>query len=185
MGLPKNLIPIEGLGLRSEGVLLLTNNLNFANKITFSNDKILRKYYARVDARNEKIDNKALDWLLNKKVITINNVRYSNFDVKLISKSEKKINLEFKFFERRSKGIKNLLNVCGFLPNKLVRKAYGPFTLEQVTSGGVREVSIPEEFKKYLVTPKFEKLLNPPETEEIRILKKEKEASEFQPFLTG
>jgi len=138
--LPKNmqkLITIGRLDINTEGLLLLTNNGEFAREMELPSNKITRKYRARVHG---KLQMTRLEKLKNG--ITIDGVYYKSIQITL----EKTIGtnhwLKICLNEGKNREIKKILRHFGLEVNRLIRISFGKFSLKGLEAGKVNQISI-------------------------------------------
>lgn len=138
--LPKQLgrlISIGRLDLNSEGLLLMTNNGDFAQTMMLPATGLKRTYKVRVLGlpTPEKLARL-------KKGISVQGVRYGRIDVRLPQKSPKGKNvwLEVTLAEGKNREIRNVFKHLGHPVNRLLRLSYGPFRLGKLNKGEVAEV---------------------------------------------
>ena len=140
--LPDNLprvISVGRLDLNSEGLLLLTNDGEFARFLEHPSSKLPRIYRVKVFGNLKELDIEAL-----RKGVTIEGIRYREIEIEIIKQSGKQAWLKFKLMEGKNREIRKILNFYGLKVLKLIRQAYGPFNLEDLKPGMVKEVSLEE-----------------------------------------
>jgi 23S rRNA pseudouridine2605 synthase len=130
-------ISVGRLDLNSEGLLLLTNDSNFSRMAELPSTKWPRVYKVRVFG---DIDSKALVNL--KKGCVVEGVRYDSIDVEIVgSISSKSRNhwLMVTLYEGKNREIRKVMSHLGLQVNRLIRLSYGPFSLEGLKPGELRE----------------------------------------------
>ncbi len=137
--LPKHLprtIAVGRLDYNTEGLLLLTTNGALSRYMELPKNKWVRKYRARVFG---KLNMERLKKLENG--IRIDGVRYGSIkvevDVEKDSNSWLKISLE----EGKNREIRKVMEYFGLQVNRLIRVSYGPFKLDDLAVGQVKEVT--------------------------------------------
>ena len=143
--LPKNLprlISIGRLDFMTEGLILLTNNGDFARKLELPSSNILRVY--RVCIKGEVSINTI------KKInigISIKGMFYSKIKVKIEKIKDKHCWLIFKLREGKNREIRNICEFYNWTIVKLIRLQYGSIKLTKQNPGQIEEVTrIPSEF---------------------------------------
>ncbi len=138
--IPKNFqrtISIGRLDFMSEGLLLLTNNGDFARKLELPAKGYERIY--RVCIRG-KIDVKNLEQINNG--IKIDGIFYKKIKIK-IDKSNKNFTwLIAKLKEGKNREIRNICNHFSWHIVKLIRIQYGPYKLGHLKKGQIEEINI-------------------------------------------
>ena len=138
------LISVGRLDYLSEGLILLTNNGDFARKLELPSSNILRVYdvYLKNSVNKKEIER------INDG-IKINEIRYKKIYVK-IEKNEKKFCcLKFKLFEGKNREIRNICKHLNWPIIKLKRLQFGPIKLKKENPGEIIEIDpIPEFFPK-------------------------------------
>ncbi len=136
--LPKQMprvITVGRLDYNTEGLLLLTTSGELARFMELPKNKWNRKYRARVFG---KLNHERLKKL--EKGITVDGIRYGSIkvevDVEKDSNSWLKISLE----EGKNREIRKVMEHLGLKVNRLIRVSFGPFTLDDLRVGEVKEV---------------------------------------------
>jgi len=134
-GLPR-LISIGRLDLTSEGLLLLTNDGELARRLELPSNGWLRRYRVRVHGR---VDEKALAALA--RGVTIDGVDYGPIEAGLDARLGSNAWLTVTLREGKNREIRRVMAHLGLAVTRLIRTAYGPFTLGALPRGAVEEVS--------------------------------------------
>ena len=138
--IPKNIprtISIGRLDFMSEGLLLLTNNGDFARKLELPAKGYERIY--RVCIRGQ-IDVKNLEQINNG--IKIDGIFYKKIKIK-IDKSNKNFTwLIAKLKEGKNREIRNICKYFSWQIVKLIRIQYGPYKLGHLKMGQIEEINI-------------------------------------------
>ncbi|HEY5072643.1 MAG TPA: pseudouridine synthase [Caulobacteraceae bacterium] len=138
-GLPR-LISVGRLDITSEGLLLLTNDGALARALELPSSGWKRRYRARARGR---IDQARLDQL--KDGITVEGIRYGAIEAALDRPREgpqgANLWLRLSLAEGKNREVRRVLEALGLTVNRLIRIAYGPFTLGDLQPGEVEEVS--------------------------------------------
>ncbi len=130
-------VSIGRLDLNSEGLLLLTNDPTFAHKAEKTRHWH-RLYRVRVlGERGERPDLSPLE-----KGVMIDGIWYD--PVKIISVAEsgsgRNYWITLKLWEGKNREIRNILKIFDLKVNRLIRLEYGPYTLDALNPGEIREV---------------------------------------------
>ncbi len=131
-------VSVGRLDLNSEGLLLLTNDGELAQKMMLPASGWIRRYRVRVYGQitNEQI--KAL-----KAGMTIDDERFGSIEVTRDKPDATKRNqwLTFSLKEGKNREIRRVCAFLGLDVNRLIRTAYGQFELGTLAEGAVMEVS--------------------------------------------
>ena len=137
--IPKNLprlISIGRLDFMSEGLLLFTNNGDFARKYELPSSNIIRVYRVCI---NGKVNNNDLENI--NKGIKINNTEYKKISVKVEKFKDPYSWLIFKMSEGKNREIRNICNYFFWNIVILVRIQYGSIKLVKLKPGEIIEVN--------------------------------------------
>ena len=140
----KRIYPVGRLDYDTTGVLLLTNDGEFANILMHPNNKIDKVYIAKIRGI---IKGDAINKLKNG--VIIDGKKTEKCRVKL-RKTDLKNNtsmVEVTIHEGRNQQVKKMFDAVGFEVLKLKRERFGIFTLQGLTSGDYRRLS-PKEVAK-------------------------------------
>jgi len=145
--LPKNLenvISIGRLDINSEGLILLTNSGEFSRYLELPINNFERHYKVRVrgDIDLNKIS-------LIEKGITIDGVNYSRNKITIGKKTGVNSWLSITLKEGKNREIRKLFKHIDLSVNRLLRVSYGPFKLDDMKKGELREISSNFLKKKY------------------------------------
>lgn len=136
--LPDNMprvISVGRLDLNSEGLLLLTNSGDWARKMELPSSKIKRIYKVRVFG---KLD---IDKIKkSEKGIEIDGEKFTPQKISLLSSSGNNHWLEFILTEGKNREIRKICYHFGLKISKLIRIAYGEYSLGKLKEGAVREI---------------------------------------------
>jgi len=128
-------ISVGRLDLNSEGLLLLTNDGGLARQLERPATGLQRRYRVRAFGR---IEQAALDRL--SKGVTVNGVRYGKITAKIEKRQGANVWLGFDISEGKNREVRKVLEHLGLRVNRLIRVAYGPFQLGQLSQGRASEV---------------------------------------------
>lgn len=136
--LPQNLprlISIGRLDLNSEGLLLMTNDGELARKLELPSTGWQRRYRARVHGY---VDSKILDKL--KEGTTIDGVKYGSIKAVIDRQQNSNAWITLSLEEGKYREVRKVMQHLGWPVNRLIRIAYGPFQLGNLTKGALIEV---------------------------------------------
>lgn len=138
--LPKNLprvVSVGRLDLNSEGLLLLTNDGELAQKMMLPASGWIRRYRVRVYGQISDAQIVAL-----KKGVTIDDERFGSIEVTRDKEGKGKNQwLNFSLKEGKNREIRRVCAFLGLEVNRLIRTAYGQFELGTLAECAVVEVS--------------------------------------------
>ena len=140
----KRLISIGRLDYNSEGLLLLTNNGDFARKLELPKNKFQRTYKVRIFGT---INNRVKALLENG--IIINGIKYKSIELELEEEKGKNRWLTMRLHEGKNREIRKIMNHFGCTVNRLIRISYGPFNLNDLKPGELTELKF-KNFNKLL-----------------------------------
>ena len=129
------LISVGRLDINSEGLLLLTNDGEFARKLELPSSGMSRIYRVRVYGIV-----KEQDLSLLKNGITIDKIRYGSISTKLEKQKNSNAWVTMELKEGKNREIRKIMSFFGYRVNKLIRISYGPFTLKSMKPGDVVEI---------------------------------------------
>lgn len=136
--IPKNfprMISIGRLDFMSEGLILFTNNGDFARKYELPSSEILRVYRICI---NGKVNQE--DIIKINKGITINNIEYKKVAAKIEKFNQPYTWLIFKLREGKNREIRNICIYFSWNIVKLIRIQYGSIKLSKQKSGEIIEI---------------------------------------------
>lgn len=149
--LPMRVYPVGRLDFDVSGLLVLTNDGDFANRLMHPSNGFKRKYIARIKGSlNEKRINlltKGIHLPDGLAVVTSVRAIHSNKDTRMLlgdPKPDESL-IELVVVEGRTHFVKRVLEVVGTPVRKLSRIEFGPFTLQGIPSGRMRQVALREE----------------------------------------
>ncbi len=145
--------PVGRLDFDTAGLLLLTNDGEFTNKMTHPEHEMEKEYLARVDGIviRKKIAQLRKGVIIDDDYLAVpQNVRLIELD-----KEHQSTLLSITLIEGRNKQVRKMIEAIGHEVKKLTRVRYGFLTLEGVERGSYRPLKIHEVKKLYgLATPK-------------------------------
>jgi len=134
--IPDRVYPIGRLDKDSEGLLLLTNNGDFANKVMHPSGNIPKTY--RVTVRPKVIKDQ-LENLING--IEIDGKKTLPANIKIISQERDKSIFQIIIFEGRNRQIRKMCKAVGLSIARLKRTAIGELKLGMLPVGKYRNLS--------------------------------------------
>jgi 23S rRNA pseudouridine2605 synthase len=133
-GLPR-LMPVGRLDFMTEGLLLLTNDGELKRQLELPRTAVVRTYRARAFGR---VSQEELERLAEG--ITIAGVRYGSINANLERRTGSNCWIEMSLTEGKNREVRRVLAHLGLQVSRLIRTAYGPFTVEGLNPGGVDEI---------------------------------------------
>jgi 23S rRNA pseudouridine2605 synthase len=135
-------ISIGRLDLNSEGLILLTNDGELARYAELPSTGWARSYSVRVYG---VVDKAALAALTEG--ITVDGISYGRIEAEIANEAANTRTNTWLFmtlYEGKNREIRKVLAHLGLRVNRLVRETYGPFSVEDLKPGDVKEVSSSE-----------------------------------------
>ncbi len=129
------LISIGRLDLNSEGLLLLTNDGELARRLELPSTGWVRRYRVRVHGR---VDQEALAKL--EKGVEVEGVKYGSIKATLDRQQGANAWLTVGLAEGKNREVRKVMEHLGLPVSRLIRIAYGPFQLGNLSRGEVEEV---------------------------------------------
>lgn len=139
----KAIFPVGRLDYDTTGVLLLTNDGDFANIITHPTNKITREYIAELDRGLTKEDRLKLQ-----KGISLDRRKSKFSKIFFPRKNNFKI-VGVEVFEGRNHFVKRMFDSLGYSVINLHRTKFGHFTVDKIPVGKNRKIAY-SEIQKYL-----------------------------------
>ncbi len=118
------------LDYKTTGLLLLTNDGDFARRLTLPSSKIPRVYIAHVSGNTKNIDRA-------RRGITVDNIQYAPMK---IDETEPNV-LRIEICEGKKNEIRIVMRACGCPVIKLHRTSYGQIDLGKLTPGQIKQIS--------------------------------------------
>lgn len=140
--LPAHIISVGRLDLNSEGLLILTNNGEYARRLEHPSSHIPRTYRVRAFGVLNRTALQQFEKL--KTGIVIQGARYQPIDVQgdrgalTPLPGCKNHWLRMTLHEGKNREIRNVLNFLGFQVSRLIRIQYGPFALDDLKPGAMK-----------------------------------------------
>lgn len=140
--IPERVFPVGRLDLNSEGMLLMTNDGDFANLISHPSTHVPKTY--RVTVRPGITEEQLTELAMG---IVLDGKRTLPAQVRVISQEPGRVVLEMVIYEGRNRQIRNMCESLGLEVARLQRKAIGPVKMGMLKQGDYRRLTL-EEVKK-------------------------------------
>ncbi len=137
-GLPR-LMPVGRLDFMTEGLLLLTNDGELKRQLELPKTGVVRSYRARAFGN---VTQAQLERLAEG--ITIEGVHYGSIDANLERRTGRNCWIEMSLTEGKNREVRRVLAHLGLQVSRLIRTAYGPFSLAGLDPGAVDEIETDE-----------------------------------------
>jgi len=134
-GLPR-LMPVGRLDFMTEGLLLLTNDGELKRQLELPRTAVVRTYRARAYGR---VSQEQLESLAEG--ITIEGIHYGSINANLERRTGSNCWIEMSLTEGKNREVRRVLAHLGLQVSRLIRTAYGPFTVEGIEAGQVDEIA--------------------------------------------
>jgi len=131
------IISVGRLDVESEGLLLLTNNGEFARKLELPSNNYPRIYKVKAYG---KFNNESLRTL--ESGIEIDGIKYKNCKIKHIKSNSTNHWFEVTIYEGKNREIRKLFEYIGMEINRLIRTSFHEYTLGTMKSGEILEIKI-------------------------------------------
>lgn len=139
----KRIFPVGRLDYDTEGLLLLTNDGDFAYRLTHPKHEVSKKYFAIVKG---VLTQKVIERLCAG--VNIDGVKTSKAEMEILNKTSKRTELNITIHEGRNRQIKNMFELVGCRVSYLKRIAVGRLEIGELPIGKWRMLS--KEDKKLL-----------------------------------
>lgn len=133
-GLPR-LISVGRLDLNSQGLLLLTNDGAVARKLELPANGWTRRYRVRVHGEVDEAKLASLS-----KGVTIEGIHYGAIEAKLERRQRSNAWIAIALTEGKNREIRRIMDYLGLPVSRLIRVAFGPFSLGDLPPGAIAEV---------------------------------------------
>lgn len=136
--LPRDLprvMPVGRLDMNTEGLLLLTTDGELKRQLELPSTGVERTYRARVFG---SVSQEQLEELIHG--VEIDGIRYGSIDANLERRTGRNGWVEMRLTEGKNREVRRVLEFLGLQVSRLIRTAYGPFTLGDLPVGMVDEV---------------------------------------------
>lgn len=132
-------ISVGRLDQYSEGLLLLTNDGEFARQLEHPSSKLERTYRVQVYGG---LSQNQIDQI--QRGINIDGFKYQPIRITVLSVAGRRAWLEMTLQEGKNREIRNILAYFEKKVLKLIRESYGPFVLGDLHPGEVTEITNPQ-----------------------------------------
>ena len=129
------LMPVGRLDFMTEGLLLLTNDGELKRQLELPRMGVVRTYRARAFGR---VTQDRLEQLAEG--VTIEGVHYASINANLERRTGSNCWIEMSLAEGKNREVRRVLAFLGLQVSRLIRTAYGPFTVEGMEPGEVEEI---------------------------------------------
>jgi 23S rRNA pseudouridine2605 synthase len=133
-GLPR-VMPVGRLDFMTEGLLLLTNDGGLKRLLELPRTGVVRTYRARAfgSVTQDQLERLA-------EGTTIDGIRYGPINANLERRTGRNCWIEMSLAEGKNREVRRVLAHFGLQVSRLIRTAYGPFSLEGLGPGEVEEI---------------------------------------------
>ncbi len=151
----KRVYPVGRLDYDTTGVLLLTNDGDFANMIMHPKNEIDKVYVAKVKGI---VNGDAVHKLENGVIIDNSLVKASRVKIKKIDAKNNHSLVEITIHEGKNHQVKKMFEAVGYLVDKLKRERVAFLTTDNLNSGEYRKLSNKEVSKLYVLANENKKV---------------------------
>lgn len=132
------LMYVGRLDVNSEGLLLLSDDGVFAQKLMSPETALARVYRVRVHGRLSERDVMSI-----RRGVTVNGMRYRKADIEQEEDLGGRTNAWYRvtLYEGKNREIRKLMEHFDCVVNRLIRVQYGPFKLDELERGKLREIA--------------------------------------------
>lgn len=142
----KRIYPVGRLDYDTTGLLLLTNDGEFANNMMKPSSMIEKTYLAKINGILTKDE--------KQKLLSLKKYKVDNIKVKSINKTNQTSLVEITIHEGKNHEIKNIFKTINYDTLKLTRISYGFLDIKDLKSGEYRKLNIKEVKKLYSLIKK-------------------------------
>jgi 23S rRNA pseudouridine2605 synthase len=141
------LMPVGRLDFMTEGLLLLTNDGELKRQLELPRTGVVRSYRARAFGA---VTQAQLEDLAEG--VTVEGVHYGSINANLERRTGRNCWIEMSLTEGKNREVRRVLEHLGLQVSRLIRTAYGPFTLAGLEPGAVDKIDRAqlEEFRRGL-----------------------------------
>jgi 23S rRNA pseudouridine2605 synthase len=133
---PERLFHVGRLDTDTEGLILLTNDGDFAQRVAHPSYELLKTYVAEVDGVMEKATVRRL-----RAGVTLEDGPVEVHGCRVVSSTGDRSIVELSIHEGRNRIVRRLLDEVGHPVRRLTRTAIGPVVLRGLRSGAMRELT--------------------------------------------
>jgi 23S rRNA pseudouridine2605 synthase len=134
---PEKLRPVDRLDFNSEGLMLMTNHPSLSRYLNSDAAALVRVYKVRVHGLINKSKISALQ-----RGAFVRGIKYKPFSVTLERQSNTISWLTLTMKEDQSRAIQKVLGKLALRPLRIIRTDFGPFSLEEMPAGSVKELRL-------------------------------------------
>ncbi|TYZ67100.1 hypothetical protein PybrP1_002834 [[Pythium] brassicae (nom. inval.)] len=134
MGLTQHMMPVGRLDFNTEGLLLLTNDGDYARELEHPKSDVSRVYRAQV--RGIVSESKIQEL---RRGPLVDGVKYRSIEVSVQSTDKKDSWLQVKLAEGKNREVRKALAHVRLVVKRLIRVQYGPYRLADLPKGAVLE----------------------------------------------
>ncbi|MDX1916977.1 MAG: pseudouridine synthase [Rickettsiaceae bacterium] len=135
INISSHIISIGRLDIESEGLLLLTNSGELARQYELPSNNFARQYKVKAYG---KYKSKDLEYL--RSGIEVDGIKYKPCDISLIKTNNSNHWFHVTLYEGKNREIRKIFNSINMMVSRLIRTDYGPFSIEQMKPGEIKEV---------------------------------------------
>ena len=135
----RRLYPVGRLDSDSEGLILLTNDGELANRVTHPRYGITKKYVAVITGHPTTVDIRRLT-----KGVDLDDGPARALSARMLSRGQDETMVEMVMGEGRNREIRRMFEAVGHQVTRLVRTAIGPLSDQSLRPGDSRRLSIAE-----------------------------------------
>lgn len=135
----RRLYPVGRLDADSEGLILLTNDGELANRVTHPRYGITKKYVAVITGNPTTVDIRRLT-----KGVDLDDGPARALSARILSRGQDETMVEMVMGEGRNREIRRMFEAVGHQVARLVRTAIGPLSDQTLRPGASRRLSIAE-----------------------------------------
>ncbi|HLS60388.1 MAG TPA: pseudouridine synthase [Virgibacillus sp.] len=137
-GVTERVYPIGRLDYQTSGMLLLTNDGEFANLLMHPKHEIEKIYVAKIKGIPSKTE---LNKLRNGIKVDNETLKIIKYTILSMEKKKNTMILEITLGEGRNRHIRRMMDQLGYPVMKLTREKYGLLTLDGLPAGQYRELT--------------------------------------------
>ncbi len=134
--LPSRVFPIGRLDYHSEGLLLLTNDGEFANLVMHPSSQIPKTYQVKIQGKLSTQHKRSLE-----EGLVIRGRKTSPAKLDFISSTTSNQWWEITIVEGRNRQVRRMFEALGYRVSKLKRVSIGPVTLKKLSPGQMRPLT--------------------------------------------
>ena len=128
-------MPVGRLDFMTEGLLLLTNDGELKRQLELPRTGVVRTYRARAFGA---VTQAQLEELAEG--VTIEGVHYASINANLERRTGRNCWIEMSLTEGKNREVRRVLEYLGMQVSRLIRTAYGPFTVEGLEPAAIDEI---------------------------------------------